>query len=47
MSTDPHGAPRPLPDRRNLLHLKAQARDLFKAGAAGSLTDAQFQAARS
>jgi ankyrin repeat protein len=47
MSADPHAAPRPLPDRPNLRHLKAQAKDLFKAGAATSLTDAQFQVARS
>lgn len=46
MSTDPTGAPRPLPDRPNLRHLKAQARDLLKAGAAKSVTDAQFQVAR-
>ncbi len=47
MSTDPRGASRPLPDRPNLRHLKAQARDLFKAGAAKSITAAQFQVARS
>jgi ankyrin repeat protein len=47
MSTDPQAAPRPLPDRPNLRHLKAQANDLFKAGAARSITDAQFQVARS
>jgi ankyrin repeat protein len=46
MSTDPHAAPRPLPDRPNLRHLKAQAKDLFKAGTAKSITDAQFQVAR-
>jgi ankyrin repeat protein len=46
MSTDPHGAPRPLPDRPNLRHLKDQAKDLLKAGAAASLADAQFQVAR-
>ena len=46
MSTDPHGPPRPLPDRPNLRHQKAQAKDLFKAGAAASITDAQFQVAR-
>ena len=46
MSTDPHAAPRPLPDRPNLRHLKDQARDLVKAGNAKSLTDAQFQIAR-
>jgi hypothetical protein len=47
MSTDPQAAPRSLPDRPDLRHLKAQAKDLFKAGAAKSITDAQFQVARS
>jgi len=47
VSTDPNGAPRPLPDRPNLRHLKAQAKDLFKAGDATSITDAQFRVARS
>jgi ankyrin repeat protein len=46
MSTDPQAAPRPLPDRPNLRHLKDQAKDLVKAGAAASLADAQFQIAR-
>ncbi len=46
MSTDPHGALRHLPDRPNLRHLKDQAKDLLKAGAATSLADAQFQIAR-
>src|SRR5947209_635030 len=46
MSTDPHGAPCPLPDRPNLRHLKDQAKDLLKAGAAASITDAQFKVAR-
>jgi ankyrin repeat protein len=46
MSTDPHAAPRPLPDRPNLRHLKDQARDLVKAGTAKSITDAQFTVAR-
>src|SRR6266850_3709371 len=46
MSTDPQGAPRPLPDRPNLRHLKDQAKDLLKAGATASLADAQFQIAR-
>ncbi|HEV8407925.1 MAG TPA: hypothetical protein VGQ34_08300, partial [Sphingomicrobium sp.] len=46
MSTDPYGAPRPLPDRPDLRHLKAQAKDLFKAGTATSIADAQFQIAR-
>jgi ankyrin repeat protein len=46
MSTDPHGAPRSLPDRPNLRHLKDQAKDLLKVGEAASLADAQFQIAR-
>jgi ankyrin repeat protein len=46
MSTDPNGAPRPLPDRPNLRHPKDQAKDLVKAGQASSLADAQFQIAR-
>ena len=46
MSTDHPETPRPLPDRPNLRHLKDQAKDLFKAGAAASLTDAQFKIAR-
>jgi len=46
MSTDLQAAPRPLPDRPNLRHLKDQAKDLVKAGAAKSITDAQFQIAR-
>src|SRR5438874_434938 len=46
MSTDPNGAPRPLPDRPKLRHLKDPAKDLLKTGAAKSITDAQFQIAR-
>ena len=46
MSADPKDAPRPLPDRPNLRHLKAQAKDLLKAGAAQSIADAQFRVAR-
>src|SRR5437899_658433 len=46
MSTDPQAAPRPLPDRPNLRHLKDQAKDLVKAGTAKSITDAQFKVAR-
>ncbi len=46
MSTEPNGASLPFPDRPNLRHLKDQAKDLLKAGAATSLTDAQFQIAR-
>jgi ankyrin repeat protein len=43
---DPPEGPRPLPDRPSLRHLKAQARDLLKAGAAASVTDAHFKIAR-
>ena len=45
MSTDPQAAPRRLPDRPNLRHLKDQAKDLLKTGAAKSVTDAQFKIA--
>jgi len=45
MSTDPQ-APRRLPDRPNLRHLKDHARDLVRAGIAKSLADAQFRIAR-
>ena len=41
--TGPHAL---FPDRPNLRHLKDQAKDLLKAGAAASLADAQFQIAR-
>jgi len=46
MSKEPDATPRPLPDRPNLRHLKDQAKDLVRAGIAGSLADAQFQIAR-
>ena len=46
MSTNPQSAPRQLPDRPNLRHLKDQAKDLLKAGDADSLADAQFKIAR-
>ena len=46
MSIDRPEAPRPLPDRPNLRHLKDQAKDLLKTGAAASITDAQFKIAR-
>jgi len=46
MSTDPQAAPRSLPDRPNLRHLKDQAKDVVKAGTAKSITDAQFTIAR-
>ena len=46
MSTDPQASPRRLPDQPNLRHLKDQARDLLKTGAATSITDAQFKIAR-
>src|SRR6202030_4214351 len=46
MTTHSEDAPRPLPERPNLRHLKDQAKDLLKAGAADSLADAQFKIAR-
>jgi ankyrin repeat protein len=46
MSIDHPETPRPLPDRPNLRHLKDQAKDLLKAGATTSITDAQFRIAR-
>jgi ankyrin repeat protein len=46
MSTDSQAAPRRLPEHPNLRHLKDQAKDLLKAGAATSLANAQFQIAR-
>src|SRR5690349_20082611 len=46
MPTDFSEASRPLPDRPNLRHLKDQAKDLLRAGAAASLTEAQFKIAR-
>jgi ankyrin repeat protein len=36
----------PLPERPNLRHLKDQAKDLLKSGAAESIADAQFKIAR-
>ena len=46
MSTNPEGAPRPLPEHPNLRHLKDQAKDLLKTGQAKSIADAQFKIAR-
>ena len=46
MSIDHPEASRALPDRPNLRHLKDQARDLYKAGGAASIADAQFKIAR-
>jgi Ankyrin repeats (3 copies) len=46
VSTDPQEGPRPLPDRPNLRHLKDQAKDLLKTGAAATIADAQFKVAR-
>jgi len=46
MPTHSQDASRSLPDRPNLRHLKDQAKDLFKAGSAASLTEAQFKIAR-
>src|SRR5271154_6018384 len=46
MSPQPHGASHSLPEHPNLRHLKDQAKDLLKAGAAESIADAQFKIAR-
>lgn len=46
MPTHSEDAALPLPERPNLQHLKNQARDLLKAGEAGSLSSAQFEIAR-
>ncbi|MBV8866007.1 MAG: hypothetical protein JO210_11480, partial [Acidobacteriaceae bacterium] len=46
MPNDFLAATRPLPERPDLRHLKDQAKDLFKAGGAESITDAQFKIAR-
>ncbi len=46
MSTEFPAAPRPLPERPNLRHLKDQAKDLLRDGRASSLADAQLQVAR-
>ena len=47
MPTHSPEAHRPLPEHPNLRHLKDQAKDLLKAGAAQSITEAQFKIARS
>jgi ankyrin repeat protein len=46
MSSIPPESPRPLPEYPDLRHLKDQAKDLLRAGQAGSLAKAQFQIAR-
>jgi ankyrin repeat protein len=46
VSNHSQDAPRPLPKRPNLRHLKNQAKDLLSAGGADSLMDAQFKIAR-
>lgn len=46
MSTDSPETPRALPDRPHVRHLKDQAKDLLKSGAAASIADAQFTIAR-
>jgi ankyrin repeat protein len=46
MSIDPSQTSRQLPERPNLRHLKEQAKDLLRSGAAASTADAQFQIAR-
>ncbi|HLK65816.1 MAG TPA: ankyrin repeat domain-containing protein [Bryobacteraceae bacterium] len=46
MPNHPGDAPRPLPERPNLRHLKDQAKDLLRSGGAESITHAQLQIAR-
>jgi ankyrin repeat protein len=46
LSIDHPDASRQLPDRPNLRHLKDQAKDLIKTGAAATISDAQFKIAR-
>jgi ankyrin repeat protein len=46
MPIDSQDAPRPLPDRPNLRHLKDEAKALVKAGEAATLSAALFQIAR-
>lgn len=46
LSNDTSPAPRALPDRPNLRHLKDEARELLREGNVASLTDAQFRVAR-
>ena len=46
MSTNPQQTTYSLPERPNLRHLNDQAKDLLRAGAASSLTNAQFKIAR-
>jgi Ankyrin repeats (3 copies) len=46
MTTHSKDARRPLPEHPNLRHLKDQAKDLLKAGEAGSFTAAQFKIAQ-
>jgi len=46
LSIDHPDASRQLPDRPNLRHLKDQAKDLLKTGAAATTSDAQFKIAR-
>jgi ankyrin repeat protein len=46
MSTNLDAAPRRLPECPNLRHLKNQAKDLLKSGAATSITEAQFKIAQ-
>jgi hypothetical protein len=46
MPNDPQGAPRPLPARPNLRHLKDQAKDLLRSGRATSFAKALLALAR-
>src|SRR5260370_22270342 len=45
MSTEPQPGKHQLPDRPSLRHLKDQAKDLLKTGAAKSIADAQLKIA--
>jgi len=46
MSGESSEVPRSLPAHPNLRHLKDQAKDLVRSGAAASLSDAQLAVAR-
>src|ERR1700691_1021538 len=46
MLTQPQAASHSLPEHPNLRHLKDQAKDLLRAGAAQSIAEAQFKIAR-
>jgi len=46
MPTGSSEAPRPLPERPNLRHLKDQAKDFLRSGQAANIAEAQFKIAR-